>query len=452
MKIDFQHLGGIDKGCIELNDFTIFCGKNNSGKTYAMYSLYGLLEKDFDIRFDFVKKINNKLKQEGTWKVDVREILSLHKDEMVKHIQDHFKKYLPRLFGVTDEDFANTEVLLNLDDENLQQQAIKKSAKNALSLGKVKDWTLLLEKEPDSEIIHLTLHNIDIPDRILEDFISKAFVSILFACLSKDSFLLPAERAGLNLFFKELSSTRNLLLQHAQKDKVDPMELLKDIISSRYADPINDYIQYLHKIGQDRNVKGHFRVYAQDMQKKVLNGKYQVDSQGNVYFLPYRSNQSKLHLHFSSSTVKTLFGLVFYLEHLAKDGDCLMIDEPELNLHPDNQRQVARILAQLVNAGLKVVVSTHSDYFVRELNNLIMLQKRFTGSLELQKKYGYQDNELISANRVSAYLFDDKKITKMKMDDDEGIIAQTFDDVINQLNDSSNEIYFAMQEAKESDS
>jgi predicted ATPase len=42
-------------------------------------------------------------------------------------------------------------------------------------------------------------------------------------------------------------------------------------------------------------------------------------------------------LHFTSSTVKTLFSLVFYLQHLAKPGDYLMIDEPELSLHPDNR-------------------------------------------------------------------------------------------------------------------
>ncbi|MBK8816384.1 MAG: AAA family ATPase [Methylococcaceae bacterium] len=450
MKIDFEHLGGIEKGSIQLNDFTLFCGKNNSGKTYVMYSLYGLLEKDFDIRFNFVKKIIEKLKLEGTYRLDVREVFNSNQIEMVKHIEEHFKKYLPRLFGVTNEEFSNTTTIrLNFDDEDLQARSIKKPAKNTLSLGKIKDWSLSLEKEADSEIIQLTLHNTEIPDSLLQEFISKSLVSILFTCLSKDSFLLPAERAGLNLFFKELSSTRNLLIQHAQKDKVDPMELLKDIISSRYADPIQDYIQHLNKIGRTKSQKSIYREYAQNIQKKVLNGKYEVDSQGNVFFIPYRSDTKKLPLHFGSSTVKTLFGLVFYLEHLAERGDCLMIDEPELNLHPDNQRQVARILAQLVNADLKVIVSTHSDYFVRELNNLIMLKKGFSGSIELQKKFGYQDNELLEGKRVTAYLFNEKKITPMTVDNEEGIIAETFDVVINDLNKSSNEIYYAMQDAKE---
>ncbi|MDP3331920.1 MAG: AAA family ATPase [Methylococcaceae bacterium] len=449
MKIDFKHLGGIDEGSIELNDFTLFCGKNNSGKTYVMYSIYGLLDKEFDIHFGFVKEIIDNLKENGTVHLEVENILSQHREEMIRYIEKHFKAYLPRLFCVPEDEFSDTAIYLNFDNEDLLARAIKKPAKRLLSLGKSKDWSLSLEKEADNGAIQLTLHNTEIPDSLLQDFISKALVSIIFTCLSKDSFLLPAERAGLNLFFKELSSTRNILLQHAQKDKVNLGDLLKDIVNSSYADPVQDYIQYLNKIGRSQKQKSIYHEFSKNIQKKILNGKYDVDGQGNVFFLPYRSNNKKLPLHFSSSTVKTLFGLVFYLEHLAEEGDCLMIDEPELNLHPDNQRQVARVLAQLVNAGLKIIVSTHSDYFIRELNNLIMLKTCFSGATELQNKYGYQDNELLAANQVSAYLFDNKKIVSMRLDLEEGIIAETFDDVINDLNKSSNEIYYAMQDAKE---
>lgn len=448
MKIDFEHLGGIDKGSVELNDFTLFCGKNNSGKTYVMYSLYGLLEKEFDIRFDFVKGIISRLKKDGTYSLKVSDTINQYQDKMIEHIEYHFKEYLPRLFGVTDEEFSGTMIGLDFSGEKLYERAIKKPAKRILSLGKNKDWSLLLEKEENSDIIQITLHNSEIPDGLLQDFISKGLVSIVFTCLSKDSFLLPAERAGLNLFFKELSSTRNLLLQHAQKDSIDPMELLKDIISSRYADPVQDYIQHLNKIGRTQKQKSVYREYAQNIQKKILNGKYEVDNQGNVFFLPYRSNNKKLPLHFSSSTVKTFFGLVFYLEHLADKGDCLMIDEPELNLHPDNQREVARVLAQLVNHGLKIIVSTHSNYFMREINNLIMLKNDFPGVEALRNKYKYSADELLASSVVSAYLFDNKKIQAMKLDD-EGVIVETFDTVTDELNQSSDDIYFSMQDAKE---
>lgn len=454
MKIDFEHLGGIDKGSVELNDLTVFCGKNNSGKTYVMYSLYGLLDNRFKISFDFVKPIVDKLKQEGTYCLDIAKVVAEHQDEMILQIEESFKEYLPNLFGVTENEFLNTKIRLYFSDKEIQGR-IKDGATFSHSGVETENfWTISLEA--DDGKIQLTLNNVEVKDVVLQTYISEKLIDIIFLDWSpifKDSFLLPAERAGINLFFKELFSIRNLLLQQAQNDNVDPIRLLRDIVKSRYAEPVKDYTQFLNNISNIQRDKHHnrrYRKYALELEKNVLGGKYEVDEFGNVFFLP-ADRKDKLPLQFSSSSVKTLFGLVFYLEHLAKTNDYLMIDEPELNLHPDNQRQVARVLAQLVNAGLKVIVSTHSDYFVRELNNLIMLKNEFSGAKELQNKYGYQDNELLASKQVSAYLFDDKKISPMVLNE-EGIVAETFNDVINKLNQSSNEIYYAMQDAKELES
>ncbi|MBK6756504.1 MAG: AAA family ATPase [Moraxellaceae bacterium] len=42
MKISFENFGVINKGEIEQKPLTILCGENNTGKTYAMYAMYGL--------------------------------------------------------------------------------------------------------------------------------------------------------------------------------------------------------------------------------------------------------------------------------------------------------------------------------------------------------------------------------------------------------------------------
>lgn len=450
MKIDFKNFGCIDEGSIELNDFTLFCGKNNSGKTYAMYSIYGLLSQKFNISFDFVKPIVDKLKLDGSYCLDIVEIIAEHKVDMIRHIEDSFKRHLPSLFGVADTEFSNSKVQLFFSNDEIQERIRYDGSYGHTMSEKGNTWTSSVILR-DGKIL-LTLDKVPATDNILQSFISEKLVHIIFFDGSPFNRLnlLPAERAGINLFFKELLSTRNLLLQQAQNDNVNPMHLLKDILSSRYAEPIKDYMQFLNWIGINQAEISNYSQYADSIEKNVLAGKYEVDDFGNIFFIP-SDNKNKLPLHFSSSTVKTLFGLVFYLKHFAKTDDYLMIDEPELNLHPDNQREVARVLAQLVNAGLKVIVSTHSDYFVRELNNLIMLKTDFTGASALQKKYGYQDNELLAGKRVSAYLFDDKKITPMVLNE-EGIVAETFNDVINKLNQSSNEIYYAMQDAKELES
>ena len=48
----------------------------------------------------------------------------------------------------------------------------------------------------------------------------------------------------------------------------------------------------------------------------------------------------------------------------AKYFPCVFIEEPEAHLHPRAQKAMARLIARSVNAGKRVVVSTHSDYIV----------------------------------------------------------------------------------------
>ncbi|NGZ28711.1 MAG: AAA family ATPase, partial [Magnetococcales bacterium] len=50
----------------------------------------------------------------------------------------------------------------------------------------------------------------------------------------------------------------------------------------------------------------------------------------------------------------------------------LFIEEPEAHLHPEVQVQLTEIFAQLVKAGVKVVMTSHSNYIFSKVNNLIM--------------------------------------------------------------------------------
>ena len=106
----------------------------------------------------------------------------------------------------------------------------------------------------------------------------------------------------------------------------------------------------------------------------------------------------------SSSSVRSLLDLGFYLRHIVQKGDLLMIDEPELNLHPENQRLVARLLARLVNIGIKVFVTTHSDYLVKEVNTLVMLSRDDPRLKELAAREKYGREELLAPDKIKTYV------------------------------------------------
>jgi predicted ATPase len=452
MKIQFKKFGVIEQGELELNNLTLFCGPNNTGKTYVMYCLYDLLDKNLEINFSFVEKIIDQLVSNQVVLYNIEELINNDLDNILLEMSQALYKDLPNLFGTEIYEFKQTKIKLDVDKNKIRTNIIDSTWHSRSSLGnRESGWFLDIIKEKNDTNMILTIRDIGIPMRFLTETISSNIAHLIFNMNYQSCFLLPAERSGLNLFFKELSSIRNRLLHHAQRDTINPMEVLKDIVNSRYAKPVSDYIEFLNKLTNNKKQKSEYNLQVQFIQKDVINGKYQVDRYGDILFCPYRSDGKKMPLHFSSSTVKTLFGLVFYLEHQAKVGDYLMIDEPELSLHPDNQRNLARVIAALVNNGIKVVVSTHSTYFVRELNNLIMLNQRFAEADTLRKHYGYKPNESLDPNLVSSYLFADQTIKPMEIDPKEGIIAKTFDQVINNLNQSSNDIYYAAQEGEDLD-
>ena len=158
--------------------------------------------------------------------------------------------------------------------------------------------------------------------------------------------------------------------------------------------------------------------------------------------------------------MRSLLDVNFYLLHHAKPGDILIIDEPELNLHPENQRRMARLFARLVNAGIKVFISTHSDYIIKELNTLIMLNDDKGRLRGFAEKEGYADAELLRSDQIKAYMTEPMKVrpskTKrqekyqtlvpMEINDARGIHAESFDKTIIDMNRIQDEIIWGDHE------
>ena len=182
---------------------------------------------------------------------------------------------------------------------------------------------------------------------------------------------------------------------------------------------------------------------AEEMEKEIIKGRYKINNNRIFY---QTENEKELDLYMASSTVKTIFGVIFYLRHLIKEKDYLIIDEPELNLHPENQVKIAKLLVRLVNSGVKVIISTHSDYITKEFNNLLMLDNDFKNKVEIMERYSYTEKDILRKNSVGAYLFKDGTMNEMEIGE-EGIITKTFDEVIESINERNDDIYYSLKES-----
>ncbi|MGA9380806.1 MAG: AAA family ATPase, partial [Phormidium sp.] len=174
---------------------------------------------------------------------------------------------------------------------------------------------------------------------------------------------------------------------------------------------------------------------------------YTVTRNDELYYVP-KGKRVKLSMDQSSSAVRSLLDIGFYLKHKAEPGDLLMVDEPELNLHPENQRRIARLFARLINLGIKVFITTHSDYIIKELNTLIMLNHDKPHLKRIAQEEDYRVEELISAEKIKVYIAEEASIkleeshrkikcqtlTPADINPELGIEARSFDPTIETMN------------------
>jgi predicted ATPase len=109
----------------------------------------------------------------------------------------------------------------------------------------------------------------------------------------------------------------------------------------------------------------------------------------------------------TSSMIKELTPLVLYLRYLAIPDELLVIDEPEMNLHPEAQAKLIEFLAMLVNAGLNVLITTHSPYIIDHLTNLIKAAKQEDHAAISGKFFLKNQEAFISQKYISVYLIED---------------------------------------------
>jgi hypothetical protein len=464
VKLIIDGLGPIKKP-VELvpKQLTVLMGANNTGKTYALYLLNALLDSRLAVHHQRAKEMATTLLRERSLDVSMTELVN---DDQLRQVGTDLgqalKNALPRFFA-SEEDFgADTRIEVQLDRDHVMASAQsadsselwgKSAVAWRLPNGEVVEGEILVTRQ-DTKAKFLLRGEVDdhaVSVRAIESSIASWLSSFYLPERSGRDFLLPAERSGVNLFFRELNSRRAALLRHVTSQTLDTAELLKDIIVSRYPSPIQDYIEFLSSQPELKRSKSEFADLADELQTKVLQVKYKIDRNGDISIIPAKSGGKNLGLHLGSSTVKTFFGLWSYLNHAARKGDWLMIDEPELNLHPSNQIAIAQLLAKVARRGVYVVVSTHSDYMVRLWGNLTMLgANRGAPALdEIARTAGLDDAAYLSPDMVAAYEFSHGSSKELVVDSRQGIVTKLFDDNIEALNSSAQQIYFAIQDLDE---
>ncbi len=461
MKIQIKELGAIKEATIDLSKkLTVFCGPNGTGKTYMAYVLYAITKlnnKSIGIRLD--EEIIKKLVEDNfvIMPIDTNLIWNFRAKEV-----ENIKENLWNLFAIPEakskDFFAKTEINILETKEEFQNKINELAIDETIKLF---DYSFTLKKDSKKDEILITISESLIKDKEFYNFMEIVFLSRLYSILAfnpiTSSTIFPVERNSIYTFSNELSIRRNDALEHIQAITNKDFNLFDLVFkrTTRYPQPIRDGLEVAEDLSniEQRNSVDYYE-FAEEIENELLNGKVVINKDGNVEFISKKAPKVKLSFHQSSSIVKTLASLVIYLKYRAVKNDLVIIDEPELNLHPDNQVKFAKIISRLINKGLRLVISTHSDYIIREFNNLIMISSNNSDVESVAKEYGYRDDEFLKIIDVGAYMFNYKnekakqtEIKSIKIDQN-GFEVSTLDNTIEELNKRSDELFYTLKYGK----
>ena len=461
----FRNIGPVKDAELELGDLTVIAGRNNTGKTYIVYTLYGFLQSwkdsigfnDFvtnenavDDRFPDLLSLIEKVKRGGQASFSLNaELLAQQRKAVAQEIARTFsERALPTVFSTQHGDFERSSIDLNISEIGSSYvPAVKYELRRGVSIEyNGSDVVIIVDNPKNRSSFHR-----------LRFLIFRLYLRLLLRDLLPDPFILSAERFGISLFYRELDFTKNQLVDILQKlgddknrEKISPY-LFIERATSRYALPIKDNIDYTRSIPDLRKRKSEIYNNKLFDDIKDMMGGYYGTSGGQIRFISKARGKERsfnIPLHLASSSARGLSDFYFFLRHVAKSNHLLIIDEPESHLDTTNQILLARLLARFARAGLKVLITTHSDYLVKEINNLVMLSRPFADKDSVIKKLKYETDDFLEPESIRAYVAEENGLKRCTIDKF-GIDMPVFDTTIDKINNAANQLASRVAEDSE---
>ncbi|HGO5856367.1 TPA: AAA family ATPase [Mannheimia haemolytica] len=446
MKFHFEKLGLLDEATLELSNLTVICGENNTGKTYATYAIYGFLRSWRQLLHSVIVKENEIISLElsgDEYRIDLEKIFKGKINYYLSKLGNEFTGILSEVFAAKEDTFLDTKIEISIDNEiEISKKAFHRRIQGGGST------LATISKEEGSTVLEILSG--DGRNKLgsfgMIEFVIDAIAEIVFNPYFPNPHISSAERTGAAIFRRELDMARTRMLKalnemDSKEIRNRPWKLLQKI-DTDYAWPVEDNVEFVRQLEDiDKQTSELTKTNPEILLTfdTIIGGSYKViRNQGLVF---QTKGTKRFTMNEASSCARALLDVGFYLRCKAKPGDLFIIDEPELNLHPKNQRAFARLISKLINAGIKVFMTTHSDYLIKELNTLIMLNQKTSHTKKIQEQYGYMDDELLIPECINLYMTAKGGIRKRQnilqkanIYPELGIEVSTFDDTIDVMN------------------
>ena len=482
MKLTVKNFGPIREARnINISPMTIFVGPSNTGKSYLAMLIYSIFEVFADKEYawqishlirrehkNYLEVFNNLRNSHTTASTEI-EICFSQWAQAITNVWGHKVVYC---FGeegrnVIEGKNGNGDFSVRIsDDENQFVLDLTSPANSKITLQKRRQ----LSKYINQHIKQLLSDEFEeyendgtsnSPDEINEEFMRRYYPGVilqqfqmtLFPWKPLESYIeayyLPAIRGGIMQSHRALVSALIERAPMAGLSRIPPIPPFNGVLS--------DFMRKLINIGSGEfermRLRGRLGVkpwrnkrranysdkqenmekISRTIEQHILSGEIDIQRSEAQYpdFRYKFTKNNKLYdlpLMSASSSVSELAPVSLFIRHYLCPGDLFIVEEPEAHLHPAAQCKISDILVQLANAGVKVLVTTHSDNIQEQISNYI-----YAADLP--------DSKLtkLDGDKCSVYLFKSGRggnkttVEKIPFDPETGLLTQDHLDVSSAL-------------------
>ena len=358
IRIIIDKLGPITDSEIVFKPFMVFTGESGLGKSYTALLWYNLITSLTPMRLqEFItKKINGSVKEELTFKFkDFRMWLNQNTAAFFGYLlgNNNFNCQVNYVFETDDDKPVEMKRLHNEDASGFTRYSINGN---------------------------IDVFPLDLEDNVLMmSFSLHGYLSEL--CFGKNylrPLILPPARAA----FMGANTTSPIGMY---RDFLAQLDDLKT--PSRTISPDNQFfVNYIAKLSDGEIV--------------LENGSV---------FLQFESGE-KIPVSAAASSVMELMPFLLMLQNgKIRQYNSLLFEEPEAHVHPKKQFLLMDMLARCCNKGMLIQMTTHSDYLLGRMNQLLVLGKIREKSMEafeiFCKEHQFNKNLYLHTEQIGGYYF-----------------------------------------------
>ena len=402
-----KRLGAIRHSSMTLSPMMVFSGESGLGKSYAAflvhYLYYVLLDSDRFLNF-FLEQgydFNEIYKKRESGKV----ILSVPVQDVLDWLNKDAVAYIGYLVGYQ-----------NLDgDVNIK---------------------LPIQEKTFDFIFTQTLEGLEGQEELYDKFVFKDYV---YRVVSTRNIPTPIPYATLiKAYFRDLvfgdmnNITKTFLLPPSRGSLMEVSE--RPTFQSGMYEEFFDMKALLNKPQESVSPLNQALI---ECNARVNNGELKREGEKYLYHM---RNGATIPLTAAASSIKELSPLSLLINKFSVKGVSILFEEPEAHLHPSRQVKLADLLACIISAGGHLQVTTHSDYLIKRLNNLMklsLLKDKISPSdfEKLLNDFQIKEEYLLAVSNVRAYLLEEQsdgssRIIAQEVGKDNSIPFESFYSVI----------------------